>query len=301
MHPLDFEEFLSAMGDELTIPLIKEFFDAKKPLGQALHRRIMNDFRQYMLVGGMPQAVVAYLKQRDFAISDKEKKRILTLYRSDIAKYALGYESKVQAIFDSIPEQLSKKAKKYSLASINKNARMREYEDAFMWLNDGMIVNPCYNVTEPTIGLALSSNHAMQKLYMGDTGLLVSLAFQDKDYLSNDLYRAILLDKLHINEGMIMENIVAQTLRANGHRLYFYSRNDTENRENMMEIDFLINKNQKICPIEVKSSFYRAHSSLDKFRKKYAKHLGDSYILYPKDVMVREGVIHLPLYMGMFL
>ena len=249
----------------------------------------------------MPQAVIEYIKNKDFSAADKVKKRILSLYRNDIAKYAGGYKNKVLEIFDTLPGQLSKKEKKYKLSSINKDARFRSYEDAFMWLSDGMIVNPCFNATDPGIGLAMSSDHATQKIYMADTGLLVTHAFRDNDYSDNELYRAILLDKLNINEGMLIENAVAQMLRCNGHRLYFYSRVDSSNRKNMMEIDFLIAKKGKISPIEVKSFAYRSHSSLDKFKKKFSSKLGNACILYTKDIMIRDSVIHLPVYMAMFL
>jgi predicted AAA+ superfamily ATPase len=301
VFPLDFEEFLLAMGDETTVPFLSRCFMQKKPLGQALHRKVMNDFRQYLLVGGMPQAVLSYLEEKDFAAADQIKKRILTLYRNDISKYAAAYKNKVTAIFDSIPGQLSKKEKKYKLSSIGKEARFRSYEDAFMWLGDAMIVNPCFNATEPQVGLSLSSDHSTQKIYMADTGLLVTHAFRDNDFSGNELYRAILLDKLNINEGMLIENIAAQMLRCNGHRLYFFSRSDTNNRQNMMEIDFLISGQNKISPVEVKSSAYKKHSSLDKFRKKFGSKLGDSYVLYPKDIMIKDDIIHLPLYMTMFL
>ena len=301
LFPLDFEEFLWAMGDEATVPLLKQCFDTKTPLGQALHRKILNDFRQYMLVGGMPQSVLAYIEGKNFEASDNEKRRILALYREDISKFAAGYEEKVYAVFDGIPGQLSKKEKKYKISSINKNARFRSYEDSFIWLSEAMIVNLCFNSTDPNIGLALSSDVTTQKCYMADTGLLVTQTFMDGPITNNELYRAILFDKIYVNEGMIMENIVAQMLRRNGHRLYFYSRNDSVNRENKMEIDFLIKENKKIAPIEVKSSNYRSHSSLDKFRKKFSHRLGNSYILYPGDVLMKDGIWHLPLYMAMFL
>jgi predicted AAA+ superfamily ATPase len=301
IFPLDFEEFLWAMGDETTVPFLRLCFKQMKPLGQALHRRVMNDFRQYILVGGMPQAVVTYCEEKDFAAADRMKKRILTLYRNDISKFAGTYRNKVIAIFDSLPGQLSKKEKKYKLSSINKTARLRSYEDAFMWLGDAMIVNLCFNATDPNVGLALSSDHTTQKIYMADTGLLATHAFRDNEYIENELYRAILLDKLNINEGMLIENAVAQMLRCNGHRLYFYSRADTNNRENMMEIDFLIANKKRICPIEVKSSAFKAYSSLKKFRGKFSSTLGEAYILYPKDIMVKDNIIHLPLYMAMFL
>ena len=301
MHPLDFEEFLWALNDRSTMPALRLCYQQMKPLGQALHRKIMNDFRQYMLVGGLPQAVLEYAKDKDFAAADAIKKNILDLYRNDIGRFAGGYASKVLAIFDSIPSQLSKKEKKYTLASINKNARFRDYDDAFLWLSDGMIANPCFNATDPGFGLAMSMDHSTHKLYMADTGLLVTHTFRNSDYLDNELYRAILFDKLSINEGILMENIVAQTLRAKTNNLFFYSRYDKNNRDNMIEIDFLLAQGSKVCPIEVKSSAYRAHSSLDKFRGKFSKKLGKPYILYTKDIMVKDGVIHLPIYMAMLI
>ena len=301
MFPMDFEEFLWAMGDTVTVPLIKACFESKKPLGQALHRKIMNDFRQYVLVGGMPQSVAAYLNGKDFEASDMAKRRILKLYHDDVSKFAEGYEDKVFALFDGIPAQLSKKEKKYKLSSLGKKARFRSYEDSFVWLNESMIVNTCFNATDPNVGLALSADHSTQKCYMADTGLLVTQTFMDKAFTENGLYRAILFDKLSINEGMIMENVVAQMLRTNGHKLYFYSRSDATNRKNDMEIDFLITEGKKICPIEVKSNNYVSHSSLDKFRDKFSSKIGNSYILYSKDVIVKDGIIHLPIYMAMFL
>ena len=301
MFPMDFEEFLWAMGDTVTVPLIKACFESKKPLGQALHRKIMNDFRQYVLVGGMPQSVAAYLNGKDFEASDMAKRRILKLYHDDVSKFAEGYEDKVFALFDGIPAQLSKKEKKYKLSSVGKKARFRSYEDSFVWLNESMIVNTCFNATDPNVGLALSADHSTQKCYMADTGLLVTQTFMDKAFTENGLYRAILFDKLSINEGMIMENVVAQMLRTNGHKLYFYSRSDATNRKNDMEIDFLITEGKKICPIEVKSNNYVSHSSLDKFRDKFSSKIGNSYILYSKDVIVKDGIIHLPIYMAMFL
>ena len=301
MFPMDFEEFLWAMGDEATFPLIRMCFESKKPLGQALHRKVMNDFRQYVLVGGMPQSVLAYIDGKNFEASDEAKRRILRLYRDDVSKFAAGYEEKVYAVFDGIPGQLSKKEKKYKLSSINKNARLRNYEDSFIWLNEAMVINICRNATDPNVGLALSADYATQKCYMADTGLLVTHTFMDRGFTDNELYRAILFDKLDINEGMMIENIVAQMLRQNGHNLYFYSRCDSQNRENYMEIDFLISEGRKISPIEVKSANYRSHSSLDKFRKKFSQKIENSYILYPKDVMEKDGIWHLPLYMAMFL
>ncbi len=301
LQPLDFEEFLWALEDEATYPIIRKCYETKTPLGQALHRKIMNQFRQYILVGGMPQSVLAYIKEKNFQVSDNAKRRILSLYREDVAKFACGYEDKVYSVFDNIPGQLSKKEKKYKLSSLGKQARFRTYEDSFVWLNEAMIVNTCFNSTDPNIGLALNMDNTTQKCYMADTGLLVTHAFRNQKFTENELYRAILLDKLNINEGMLMENVVAQMLRHKRERLYFYSRCDNINRENHMEIDFLIGQEKKICPIEVKSGNYNSHSSLNKFKKKYSSIIGKSYILYTKDVMEKDGIIHLPVYMGELL
>lgn len=301
MFPLDFEEFLWAMGDEATYPLIRRCFETRTPLGAALHRKIMNDFRQYILVGGMPQSVLAYMNGKDFEASDVAKRRILKLYRDDVVKFAEGYEDKVFAVFDGIPGQLSRKEKRYKLSSLGKQARFRTFEDSFVWLNEAMVVNTCFNATNPHVGLALSADNATQKCYMADTGLLVTHTFMDRKYTDNDLYHAILFDKLNINEGMLMENIVAQMLRLHRERLYFYSRSDSQKRENHMEIDFLITKGKKISPVEVKSGNYRSHSSLDKFRRHFSSVIGESYILYTKDVMIKDGIVHLPLYMAEML
>lgn len=301
MFPMDFEEFLWAFNDNTTIPFLRTCFEKKIPLGQALHRKTMNLFREYMLVGGMPQSVLAYRKQKDFSAADKIKRRILKLYRDDVTKFAGNQTSKVLAIFDGIPSQLSQKEKKYNLSTLGKNARLREYEDAFIWLNEAMIVNTCFNATEPTIGLNLNTERTTQKCYMADTGLLVTHTFSDDDFSDNELYRDILLDKLNVNEGMIFENVVAQELRSHGHKLFFFSRSDSSKRENDMEIDFLIRQKRKICPIEVKSASYQHHASLDKFCKKYSETLGQSYILYTKDVMEKNGILHLPVYMAMLL
>lgn len=301
MFPMDFEEFLWAMGDETTVPFLRECYEELRPLGQAVHRRVMNDFRQYMLVGGMPQAVETYMETKSFEDTDRIKKRILTLYREDITKFAKGYEAKVLAVFDEMPSQLAKVEKKYKLSIVNKGARFRDYENAFMWLAEAMVVNNCYNATDPNVGLSMSGEYSTRKCYMGDTGLLVSHSFMDDKFTDNELYRDILIDRLHVNEGMLMENIVAQELRANGHKLYFYSRSDTDRRENNMEIDFLIRRKRKICPVEVKSGVYKKHSSLDKFRSRFSNKIGQAYILYTKDILVKEDVVHLPVYMAMFL
>lgn len=301
MFPLDFEEFLWALGDSATIPYLKSCFENLKPVGDAVHRKVMNQFRQYILVGGMPQAVVAYLNKMNFAEADVVKRNILTLYRNDIGKFAPGYEDKVYALFDNIPAQLSRKEKKYRLSSINKDIRYRNYENAFIWLNEALIVNTCFNATDPNVGLTLSMDHTTQKCYMGDTGLLVTHTFMDSSFTENELYKSILFDKFSINEGMLIENVVAQILRFNGHKLYFYSRSDSLKRENNIEIDFLIKTAKKISPVEVKSNNYNKHKSLDKFINKFKTNIGMPYIIYTKDLMLKDNIVHLPIYMTMFL
>ncbi len=303
LRPLDFEEFLWAMGNDTAMPFIRDCFERRVPLGEAPHHRMMNLLREYMMVGGMPQAVSDYADRRDMESMDQMKRSILTLYRNDIAKYAGSNRERVEAIFDGIPEQLSRKEKKYKLSSIDKGARSRSYGDAFMWLSDGMIVSRCLNATDPSTGLSMSLDHTSQKCYMSDTGLLVTHTFSDDDFMDNELYKDIFAGRLGINEGMIMENLVAQMLRANGHKLFFYSRTRSKDKGGntiggSIEIDFLVRSGRKICPIEVKSSTHIQHASLDRFIEKFGKRIGQPYILYTKDLKEKDGILFLPLYMA---
>jgi predicted AAA+ superfamily ATPase len=305
LQPLDFEEFLWGMGDRTSIPYVKKCFEERKPVGTAIHKHLMNRYREYLLVGGMPGAVSRYADTRDFALTDHVKKSILTLYRSDIPRFAKGYEKKVVSIFDEIPAQLSKKEKRFTLSSVDKNARMRTYEEAFMWLADGMIVNQCFDATDPTVGLSMNLDSTKQKCYMADTGLLVTHALFDRDYADKTLYKSILLEKVNVNEGLIVENSVAQTLRAKGDKLFFYSKpaktNDDGSVDKAIEIDFLIVRDGKVCPVEVKSSGYMTHSSLDRFRKKFGKRLGQAYVICEGDVKEKDGVLYIPFYMASVL
>jgi predicted AAA+ superfamily ATPase len=302
MYPMDFEEFLWALGNELMIEIIRACFKDRKPMGQAMHRKAMGYFRQYMIVGGMPQAVQEYLRSRDFDAVDRIKRDILTLYRADIAKYAAGYEMKVLSIFDEIPAQLMRHEKKFKLSSIRKEARFRAYEDALFWLTDAMIVNMSYNTTEPSIGLKLNMDRMTLKCYMGDTGLLISHAFDEKGLVSEEVYQKLLLDKLEVNCGMMSENIVAQMLASTGHTLYFYSNPARDDKDSRMEIDFLIAKSKisnrhNISPIEVKSSKRYTLSSIRKFKTKYARQTHTPYVLHTRDLKEEDGIVFLPLYM----
>ncbi|MGL4484322.1 MAG: ATP-binding protein [Anaerovoracaceae bacterium] len=299
MFPLDFEEYLWAQGAKLLADYARECFEEKKPMGQPLHRKMMRYFREYMIVGGMPQSVMAFLEKKDFTASNKAKQKILKLYKTDVTKFAEGYESKVISIFEQIPSALSKKDKKFILASLTKTARYRTYEDAFIWLIEANIINAAFNVTDPMIGLRLTQEENTMKCYLADTGLLYTHTF--KGQKSEEFYKKVLFDKLSLNEGMLMENIVAQMLMTAGHHLNYYSKIDTENSANTMEIDFLIEEEGKISPIEVKSSSYTAHKSLDKFTSKFKKRIGKKYIIYTKDFKILEDIICLPIYMTMFL
>ena len=240
MNPMDFEEFLWAMGNETLMDFIRECFSSKKELGQALHRKTMDYFKEYLIVGGMPQSILEYRKTRDFEKTDKIKRNILRLYREDIRKHSDELNLKVEQIFDMIPSQLQKHEKKFNISNLYENARYRNFEGAFYWLTDACLVNIAYNATEPNIGLGQRIDNNTLKCYMFDTGLLLSMTFNEKDIINEQIYKKILFDKLTFNEGLILENIVAQMLVSNNRKLYFFSRNDRENSNETMKIDFLI-------------------------------------------------------------
>lgn len=306
MYPMDFEEFLWAKGEELAMGAVKDAFEKKKPLGQALHRKIMTLFREYVIIGGMPQAVNEYIETGDFESVDLVKRDILNLYREDIRKHAVGYELKVQGIFDEIPSQLSKHEKKFALKALERGARYRDYESAFLWLQDSMIVNICFNSTEPNVGLKMNRDKSAFKIYMGDTGLLISHAFDENGIVSEEIYKKLLFDKLEVDEGMIFENIVAQMLVASGKNLYFYTNKSREDKDSRMEIDFLIAKTKitsrhNISPIEVKSGKRYTLTSLNKFMKKYYEQLNTAYVLHVDDLKVEDGIVYLPVYMTCLL
>lgn len=302
MYPLDFEEFLWALDNDTLMDFIRLCFEGKKPMGQVLHRKAMDYFRQYLIVGGMPQAVKTYRDSHDFDQVDRVKRDILELYRADIIKHAEGYQMKVAQIFDDIPAQLQKHDTKFKFSSLKKEARFREYEDALFWLSDAMITNICYNSTAPNIGLKLNMDRMTLKCYMADTGLLISHAFDENGLVSEEIYKKLLFDKLEVNKGMIMENIVAQMLTASGHKLYFYSNPSRDDASLRMEIDFLtakskISNRHNISPIEVKSSKNYTLTSLRKFKEKYKEQLHIPYVLHPNDLKEEDGILFLPLYM----
>lgn len=301
MHPMDFEEFLWAMGNEVLMPYIQQQFEKQNPLGD-FHRDAMHYFRQYMIVGGMPQAVAEYVQSKDFKKVDSIKRQILRLYKNDIKKYGGIATTRISAIYDAIPGQLQKHEKKFTLAALKDEARMREYDSAFFWLEDARIANICYNTTAPNIGLQLNEDRTTLKCYFCDTGLLISLAFNARGIVSNEIYQKLMFDKLEINEGMLVENIVAQMLKAGDKKLFFYSNYDKMDAENRMEIDFLIQKEvvtsrHNISPIEVKSSINYTLTSIRKCIEKYGNYLSTPYVLHSKDLEIKDGLVFLPFYM----
>ena len=306
MYPLDFEEFCYALHEEILIDYIKACFKEKKPLDESLHKKAMLIFKQYMLVGGMPMPVIKFVENnKSFFEADKEKRDILSLYREDIMKINAQYRSKVLAIFDQIPGFLSKHEKRVVFKDIKDGSQANQYEETFFWLSDSMISNEAFLCNDPGVGLSINEDRTYVKCYMGDTGLLVSHAFDENELLEEEVYKQILLDKLSINEGMLYENVIAQMLVANKHKLYFYTHYNTDKHRNDIEIDFLLSNNSKlkykIYPIEVKSSKKYSTISLLRFKEKYKTRIGECYIIHPKNLSIKDDIICIPPYMTFML
>lgn len=303
MYPMDFEEFCLALGEKQTLDYIRHCFATKTPLDEHLHHKCMLLFRQYMLVGGMPKAVDKYISNgRDFLAADAEKRDILSLYRNDIMKIDAAYRGKVLSIFEQIPAFLSQHEKRVRLSNVEMGSSYPMYQDTFFWLGNSMMANECFLCNDPNVGLTLNEERASMKCYMGDTGLLFSHTFSEKEIESGRLYRQILNDSLSINAGMFFENAIAQCLAAGGYDLFFYTRYNPEKHRNDMEIDFLISNgsklNPKIFPIEAKSTKRYKTVSLDRFMEVYGKRIGQAYVIHTKNVAEKDGVLFLPAYMA---
>lgn len=316
MHPMDYEEFKWALGDNTTIPLLKNLYDSKKPIGQAACRKMLRDFRLYMLVGGMPQAVESYIETNDFSAVDSVKRDILSLYEDDFRK--IDPTGKISAIFDSIPAQLMSNTSRYHISSVLAGNRANTVLEQLAQLEDSGTVLISHHTNDPNSGMAQHKDLAKFKLFLADTGLFVTLAFKDKSFTSNEIYTRLLNDKLQANLGYLYENIVAQTLSAHGHELYYHtfigsnarlSVDDTnveiDKRNNIdninYEVDFLISEKSKIVPIEVKSSGYKTHASLDAFVRKFSSRISRGILLYTKDYQ-RNGMLeYVPIVMTEFL
>ena len=302
MHPLDFEEFLWAIGKANTFDLIKYSFDNQRPLGDAVNRAILRDFRLYMLIGGMPQAISKYLSTNNFSEVDQIKRDIIELYLDDFRR--IDATGRAATIFTSIPSELSRNSMRYKVGSVIQEARPSRMGELFADMSDSLTVAFMHHADDPGVGFALHANYDYFKMYIADTGLFVTLAFMDKRYRDNDIYRKLLSDKLPADLGYVYENAVAQMLRASGHSLFYHTfseKSDTGTATRRYEIDFLITRGDKVCPLEVKSSGYKTHKSLDMFREKYSSRIARPYILYTKDLRNESGITYLPVYMASLL
>ena len=298
LYPMDFEEFRWALGDDATIPLLRAAFEKKMSLGDAVHRKLMRAFRLYMLVGGMPQAVVAYIETNNFTEVDTVKRDIIALYEEDFGK--IDSSGRAKALYDAIPAQLSRNASRYKVSTAIPDDKKDRIMSVIAEVEDSMTVNIAYHVDDPNIGLALTRNEDYFKMYASDTGLFVTLAFKDKDITENVIYEKLLNDKLSANLGYVYENMIAQMLRASGKDLYYHTIPYAEGKK-YYEVDFLISDRHKIAPIEVKSSGYKSHKSLDEFSDKYSERIMNRYVIYTKDYKRENGVEYLPVYMTMFI
>lgn len=296
MYPMDYEEFRWAMGDTVSMDLLREMFARRMPLGAA-HRQKMRELRLYMLVGGMPQAVNAYLDTNNLSSVDQVKRNIIELYQDDFLK--LDPTGRLGRLFMQIPSQLSGNKNRYTPNQVIGNVAENKMEVMLKDLEDSKTVNLSFHASDPNVGLSLTADTSRYKIYCGDTGLFVTLAFWDKDYTENIIYRKLLGDKLEVNLGYVYENLVAQMFTASGNRLFYYTWKKDERHR--YEIDFLLSKAAKLCPVEVKSSGYNAHKSLDAFCSKYSSRVGNRYLLYTKDLRKDSETLLVPMYMAPLL
>lgn len=298
MYPMDFEEFRWALGDKATIPLLRKAFESKTALGDAVHRKLMRDIRLYMLVGGMPQAVSAYIKTNNFMAVDRVKRDIIALYEEDFIK--IDNSGRAKAIYDAIPAQLSRNTSRYQVGNAVPDEKIDRVINIIKDMEDSMTTNIAFHTDDPNIGLALTKNQEYFKMYTSDTGLFVTLAFKDSDVTENVIYEKLLSDKLSTNLGYVYENLIAQMLRATGKNLFYHTIPYAEGKK-YYEVDFIITDKHKISPIEVKSSGYKSHKSLDEFCTKYSDRIINKYVIYTKDYKREGGVEYIPVYMTLFL
>lgn len=298
MYPMDHEEFLWAVGDLTTIPLLKKVFDSGKPVGVQIHGKLMRDFRLYMLVGGMPQAVNEYIETNNFRKVDQIKRDILNLYEDDFKK--IDPTGKLSSLFDAIPAQLNKNASRYQVSSVLNGERAENILESIAELKDSKTVLVSYHANDPNAGMSNNKDLGKFKLFLSDTGLFTTLMFKDRDFTENIIYEKLLNDKLSANLGYLYENAVAQILTANGDALFYHTFMNESTRRNY-EIDFILARKNKVCPIEVKSSGYKTHASLDAFSRKFSDRILDKYLIYTKDFAKDEDIFCLPIYLVQFL
>lgn len=297
MLPMDYEEFRWALGDQTTVPLLQQAFNSRQSLGDAAHRKVMRDLRLYMLVGGMPQAVNSYLDTQNLSLVDAVKREILELYNDDF--YKIDPTGKAASLFKAIPAQLSGNAHRYQITPVVGDMESSSLQALLHEMEESKTVNIAHHADDPNVGLPMTDNLETFKMYVGDTGLFVSLAFADKDVTENIIYQKLLSDKLSANLGYVYENLISQMLTASGNKLFYHTFPD--NNRHFYEIDFLLSRAQKICPIEVKSSGYKAHKSLDLFCEKYSDRISNRYLMYTKDFGKDEQILMVPVYMASML
>lgn len=299
MFPMDYEEFRWALGDTTTVPLLRQTFDDKKGVGDATCRKLLRDFRLYMLVGGMPQAVNAYLDTQNLSVVDAVKREIIELYGDDFRK--IDPTGRATRLFMAAPSQLTGNATRYQVTSVlGRSQEEADMNELIQDMEDSMAVNFSYHADNPSVGLSQHKNMRQYKMFVGDTGLFVTMAFWDNEVTENIIYQKLLSDKLASDLGYVYENVIAQMLRAKGDKLYYHTW-PTPSAKHNYEIDFLLSRGFKLCPIEVKSSGYKAHVSMDEFCKKFSQHIGLKYILYTKDLRKDEDLWLLPVYMTQFI
>lgn len=298
LYPMDYEEFRWALGDEVTIPLLNDAFEMRKGLGDAVTRQLLRDFRLYMLVGGMPQAVSKYIETNNLGAVDAIKREILELYADDFRK--IDPTGKATKMFYAIPGQLNSNATRYQLSSVVEQAKKDRVEEIIQDMEDSQVVMIAHHSNDPNVGLPLHEDSDRYKMYLNDTGLFITLAFRDKDITENVIYQKLLNDKLSADLGYVYENVVAQMLKASGNELFYHTW-PTESGKHNYEIDFLLSRGSTVCPIEVKSSGYKTHASLDAFMKKYPERTVQGYLLYTKDMRKDSRILLTPVFMTMFL
>ena len=298
MYPMDFEEFLWAIEDEVSAETIKFFMKNKKPAGNVMHRNLMRVFRLYMLIGGMPQAIETYKEKNNLQLVDETKREIIELYEEDFVK--IDGTGLAGDIYNAIPANLSGNASRYILSSAREGTRSEQVRELIPDMLSSHTVNIAYRANNPGVGMSLEKDIGRYKLFTSDVGLFVTLVFKDKKYTENVIYNKLLLDKLDVNLGYVYENIVAQILIAKGNNLFYYTMK-SETSNHLYEIDFLISVGDKICPIEVKSGNYRVHKSLDVFCKKFSNRVRDKYVVHTKDYKWENGIHYIPVYMVPFL
>ena len=298
LYPMDYEEFRAALGDSVSIELLREAFEAKRPLGDGVVRKLRRDFRYYMIVGGMPKAVATLIETKNLESVDAVKREIIELYADDFRK--IDPTGRATRFFYAIPGQLSRNASRYQVSGVIENEKNERIAELLQDMEDSKVVLFSHHADNPSVGLSLHENINQYKMFVNDTGLFVTMAFWDKGMTENVIYQKLLSDKLPADLGYVFENVVAQILTASGNKLYYHTW-QSETSNHLYEVDFLLSRGSKLWPLEVKSSGYKSHKSLDLFCQKYSAWVSNRYLIYTKDLRKDHETTLLPVFMTMFL